>query len=77
MAPIKSALSSAVDGIQRGLASASERAGRISKGFSEGETDSVVDDLVGFKLDLYQVGANRKVVQVTQELDKNTLDIIA
>lgn len=77
MAPIGSSLNSALSGIQRGLSSASERAERISGGFTEDSADSVVNDIVGLKLDLYQVGANKKVIQVTQELDKYTLDIIA
>lgn len=77
MAPVKDAISSALSGIQQGLKSASERAERISNFSSNPDSESFTSDLVGLKLDLYQVRANKKVMKTVQEIDKNVLDILA
>ncbi len=77
MTPIDRALSSALNGIQKGLEDASSRADRISHFATHPEKDNLVEDFVGFKLDLYQVGANGKVIKTLQEMDKNILDIVA
>lgn len=77
MGMIEKALSTSLAGIQQGVSSAVSRAERISEGITADNAETMVSDFVGFKLDLYQVGANRKVIEVTRELEKSTLDIIA
>ncbi len=77
MTAVNSALNSALSGIQKGLESAANRAERISNASAEPSSDSYTNDLIGFKLDLYQVSANRKVVSVVEEMDKSVLDILA
>ncbi len=77
MTAINNALTSALSGIQEGLKSVAERADRISTFAANPDSDSLTSDLIGIKQDLYQIGANQKVIKTLQKLDKSILDILA
>lgn len=73
-----STLGTALSGIQRELKSIAGHAEKISN-FSERleNGEDLTEPLVGLKQDIRDVQAIRKVVNVVQELEEETLDIIA
>lgn len=75
-----SALSTALQGIQRELKSVSENAEKIA-GFGLSEEpesgDSLVNAIVDLKQDVNQVAALRKVVTAVDETEDEVLNIIA
>ena len=67
----------ALNGIQKGLSGIAEKADRISRSFVSENGEGPVNDIVGMKLDEFQVKASAKVIKTADELEKSVLDILA
>lgn len=75
---LQSGIQSALAGIQRELKSAAENASKIANFQSEVESDGdLVKPIVDLKANLRQVSALRRVVNITQDMEDEVLDIIA
>ncbi|MCO6429268.1 MAG: hypothetical protein J5J00_00270 [Deltaproteobacteria bacterium] len=74
---VDSILAAGLQGIQRGLAGAAEKAEQISKGFSPESDNDPTSAIIGLKLDEHQVQASAKIVQVADRLSQSVLDILA
>ena len=73
---INSALTQAVTGIQRGLASAQNHAGQIASAnqFHEGNPGSLAEPLVGLTQDRLQVSASTEVLKAVDDMIGSLLD---
>lgn len=74
---LDSALSTALNGIQRELKSAAENATKIANISSESSDGDLASPVLDLKEDLRQVKALRKVVNTTEEMQDEVLNIIA
>ena len=75
---LDSGLQSALAGIQRELRSAAENASKISRASSTlEEGGDIVEPMIGLKEDLRNVQALRKVIQITDKMEDEVLNIIA
>lgn len=69
--------STSLNGIYDAFKRINERTERISQFAFTEDTDSLVSDIVGIKVDTYTVKANSKVIETDQKLTKSILDILA
>ncbi len=75
---LQSGLQSALSGIQRELRSAADNASKIANFQTEVERGGdLVEPIVDLKENLRQVKALRKVINITDEMQDEVLDIIA
>ncbi len=70
MEPVNSALSSGLQGIQRGLDSMQQNAGQIAKASRTDQTGSLAKPLVNLVADRAQIEASVKVVQAADAMSK-------
>ncbi len=67
----------ALQSVQRGLSGIAEKADRISKAFTPESSNEPTADIIGMKLDEFQVKASYKVLKTAEELEQTALDILA
>lgn len=74
---INQAVGNLLQSIYDSFSRISERAGRISRFGQEGDTESLVSDIVGNKLDEFQVKASAKAIKSIDDTENSVLDILA
>lgn len=74
---ISNLLGLGLKGIQSGLAGIAQKADRISKAFTPENPNDLTGDIVGMKMDEFQVKASAKTIKTAEELQDSVLDILA